>query len=99
MEEGLPFRAWHIKLRQDGICNLCDEGLETLEHGLMQCASIQEAWNNFRDLKIYNFLMLGFNSQENICWGSFINSSMNNKMKKLNGTMESRFYEDSLGHF
>jgi hypothetical protein len=30
---------------------------------------MQEAWSNFKDLKIQNFLMLGFNSQEDILLG------------------------------
>jgi hypothetical protein len=34
--EGLPIAAWHIKIGQEGICNLCTKSsLETTKHGLM----------------------------------------------------------------
>jgi hypothetical protein len=35
MVEGFPIGAWHMKIGQEGICNLCTEGtLEIVEHGL-----------------------------------------------------------------
>jgi hypothetical protein len=36
MVEGLPIGAWHIKIRQEGICNLCTKSsLGTTKHGLI----------------------------------------------------------------
>jgi hypothetical protein len=53
MVEGLPIAAWHIKIGQERICNLCTKSsLETTKHGLMWCAIIQEVWCNFTDLNI-----------------------------------------------
>jgi len=34
--EGLPIGAWHTKIGQEGICNLCTKSsLKTTKHGLM----------------------------------------------------------------
>jgi hypothetical protein len=36
MVEGLPIAAWHIKIGQEGIYNLCTKSsLKTTNHGLM----------------------------------------------------------------
>jgi hypothetical protein len=36
MVEGLPIGAWHIKIGQEGICNLCTKSsLGTTKHGLI----------------------------------------------------------------
>ncbi len=52
---------------QEGICNLCTNGsLESVEHGLMHCVTLQEAWSNFKDLRVKSLLPLGYNSWEEI---------------------------------
>ncbi len=36
MVEGLPIGTWHIKIGQEGICNLCTKSsLGTTKHGLI----------------------------------------------------------------
>ncbi len=63
MAKGLPIGAWHMKIGQEGISNLCTEGsLETTKHGLMQCIVVREAWNNFIDFTIISFMVLGYSS-------------------------------------
>jgi hypothetical protein len=45
MVEGLPIGACHIKISQEGICNLrTKSSLQTTKHGFMRCAIIQEVW-------------------------------------------------------
>jgi hypothetical protein len=49
---GLPIATWRTKIKQEGVCTLCMEGiLKRIEHGFMKCITMIEAWNNFRDLK------------------------------------------------
>jgi hypothetical protein len=67
MVEALPIGARCIKIGQEWICNLCTNGsLESVEHGLMHCVALQEAWSNFKDLKVKSLLPLGYNSWEEI---------------------------------
>lgn len=70
MVEGLPIGAWGMKIGQEGICNLCTKStLNTIKCELMQCAIVWEAWNNFRDLRVRSFLVLGYSSWEEILLG------------------------------
>ncbi len=63
MAQGLPIGACHTKIGHQRICNLCTDGvLETSKHGLMRCATIQEAWSKFRELKVRYALLAGHSS-------------------------------------
>jgi hypothetical protein len=67
MVEALPIGTRCIKIRQEGISNLCTNGSqESVEHGLMHYVAFQEAWSNFKNLRVKSLLLLGCNSWEEI---------------------------------
>jgi hypothetical protein len=68
--EGLPIGAWHTRIGHQRICNLCDDGvLETLEHGLMRCVVVEEAWSKFRELRVKYALLARHSSWQDILLG------------------------------
>jgi hypothetical protein len=68
--EGLPIGAWHTRIGHQRICNLCDDGvLETLEHGLMKCVVVEEAWSKFKELRVKYALVARHSSWEDILLG------------------------------
>ncbi len=70
MAEGLPIGAWHTRIGCQRIYNLCNDGvLETAKHGLIWCATIQEAWSKFRELRVRYALLVGHSSWEDILLG------------------------------
>jgi hypothetical protein len=65
MAKGLAIGAWHMKIGQEGICNLCTKGtLEAVKHGLMQCVVVREAWNNFINFTVRSFMVPWYSSWE-----------------------------------
>jgi hypothetical protein len=70
MEEGFPNGAWCTRIGHQGICNICDDGvLETLEHGLMRCVVVEEAWSKFRELRVRYAILARHSSWEDILLG------------------------------
>ncbi len=70
MAKGLPIGAWCTRIGQEGICNFCNNGLlKTLEHGLMRCTTMQETWNNFKEIRVRSSLPPKFDSWEDILLG------------------------------
>jgi hypothetical protein len=69
MEERLPIGAWRTRIGHQGICNLCDDGLGNLKHGLMRCVVVEEAWSKFTELRVRYALLARHSSWEDILLG------------------------------
>lgn len=67
LTEGLPVGAWRERIGLPNSCQFCpDQPKETLQHAFMDCPSVQQAWQLFRNTRRVVGLTSGYNSWQDI---------------------------------